>query len=409
VVDSLQRSGRASPARIRLLATVGPAFVAAVAYVDPGNFATNFAAGADSGYGLAWAIVLASAAAILVQYVTSKAGLATGASLPELCRSRFGRRANIVLWLQAEVVAMATDLAEFVGAAVGLHLVFGVPLLPAGLITAVVAFAVLALEQRHRSRFVKAVTAMLLGVAGCFGYLVLVAGDQRPGALAAGLVPHVGDSTALTLVVGIVGATVMPHVIYAHSALQAQRGLDAAERHRRLRLNRLDCAIGLSIAGCVNLSMLCVAAVLPSGAAPSGDLGSVHSALELVGKGCALAFGVALILSGFASSSVGTYAGQVVMSGFINRRIPLLARRLVTMLPSLVVLGSAADPSQALVYSQVVLSFGIPFALVPLVLVSRDRTTMGVMANRPMTTALLALVAAVITAMNLYLVYRVIR
>ena len=408
MADRVAGPPRVISGRARLLTTMGPAFVAAVAYVDPGNFATNFAAGVDYGYGLAWAIVAASVAAVLVQYVTSKTGLATGSTLPELCRARFGRRTNRVLWVQAEVVAMATDLAEFVGAAVGLHIVFGIPLLPAGLITAVVAFAVLALEQQGRGRFVVVVTAMFLAVAACFGYLFLVVGEQSLSALGSGLVPRLADSSALTLVVGIIGATVMPHVIYAHSALQIHKGTDAEERHRRLRLNRLDCVVGLTIAGAVNLSMLCVAAVLPPGSELSGDLESVHAVLGTVSAGAALAFGLALILSGFASSSVGTYAGQIVMSGFIDRRIPLVVRRLVTMVPSLVVLGFAVDPSQALVYSQVVLSFGIPFALVPLVLVSRDRRTMGPMVNRRATTAVLCLVTVVISALNLYLVYRVV-
>ncbi|SHM64484.1 manganese transport protein [Cryptosporangium aurantiacum] len=386
---------------------MGPAFVAAVAYVDPGNFATNFAGGIEFGYGLAWVIVLANLVATLVQYVTSKAGLATGRSLPELCRERFGRRANLALWLQAEVVAMATDLAEFVGAAVGLHLVFGMPLLPAGLLTAVVAFTILALEQQGRRRFVVAVAALLLIVAGGFGYLLFAAGTQDGGALAAGLVPQLPGDGALALIVGIVGATVMPHVIYAHSALQKPAFIadDVVERRRRLRLNRWDCIVGLSTAGAINLAMLCVAAALPvvDGAT---DLDSIHATLRAVaGSGAALAFGIALIASGFASASVGTYAGQVVMAGFLNRRIPLFVRRGLTMLPSLVVLGTAVDPSQALVISQIVLSFGIPFALVPLVLVTRDPRVMKEMVNRRATTVAMAVISAVISALNLYLIY----
>ncbi|GAA3384991.1 Nramp family divalent metal transporter [Cryptosporangium minutisporangium] len=387
---------------------MGPAFVAAVAYVDPGNFATNFAGGVEFGYQLAWVIVLANLVATLVQYVTSKAGLATGRSLPELCRERFGRRTNLALWLQAEVVAMATDLAEFVGAAVGLHLVFGMPLLPAGLLTAVVAFTILALEQRKQRRFVIAVVALLLVVAGGFGYLLFAAGTQHYGDLAAGLVPQLPGDGALPLIVGIVGATVMPHVIYAHSALQkpAYIANDVVERGRRLRLNRWDCIIGLSTAGAINLAMLCVAAALPAGADSAADLDSIHATLgATAGAGAALAFGAALIASGFASASVGTYAGQVVMAGFLNRQIPLFLRRGLTMLPSLIVLGAAVDPTQALVVSQIVLSFGIPFALVPLVLVTRDRRVMREMVNRRAVTAAMAAISAVITGLNLYLIY----
>ena len=396
------------PSRARVaLSTLGPAFVAAIAYVDPGNFATNFAGGVRFGYQLAWVIVLANLVATLVQYVTSKAGLATGRSLPELCRERFGRRTNVLLWLQAEVVAMATDLAEFVGAAVGLHLVFGLPLLPAGLFTAVVAFAILGLEQSGQRRFIVAIAALLMVVAGGFFYLMVAAGTQHYDELAAGLVPHLPGNGALALVVGIVGATVMPHVIYAHSALQTPRYTpdDLPERRRRLRLNRWDCVIGLSTAGAINLAMLCVAAALPF-AEQTTDLESIHRGLEAtVGAGCALAFGVALIASGLASASVGTYAGQVVMSGFINRRIPLLVRRALTMIPSLIILGTAVDASRALVVSQIVLSFGIPFALVPLILVTRDPEVMADMVNRRLTTAAMALVSATIIGLNLYLIY----
>jgi len=261
--------------------------------------------------------------AIVVQYLTSKAGLATGRSLPELCRDRFGRRANVVLWLQAEVVAMATDLAEFVGAAVGLNLVFGMPLFVAGLVTAVVAFAVLALEQRGYRRFELAVIALLTLVAAGFIYVFFAVGHQQYGQLAAGLVPRLGSGDALSLTVGIIGATVMPHVVYLHSALQKDRvkagGL--SERRTLLRFNRWDCIIGLGIAGLVNLSMLCIAAALfhQPGLTGISDLGPIHQHLStLVGGGAALAFGVALMASGLSSSSVGTYAGQIVMAGFMN-------------------------------------------------------------------------------------------
>ncbi len=392
-----------------VLALLGPAFVASVAYVDPGNFATNFAGGAEHGYELVWVVVMANLMAILVQYLTSKTGLATGQSLPELCRQRYGRRVNIVLWLQAEVVAMATDLAEFVGAALGLNLVFGMPLLPAGLITAVVAFVILALEQRGYRRFELAIIALLALLGAGFIYLFFTIGGQDYMQLAAGLVPRLGGDT-LSLTVGIIGATVMPHVVYLHSALQKNR-VSAANQHERrtlLTFNKWDCIIGLGFAGLVNLAMLCIAAALfhKPGRPDISDLGPIHDHLAtLIGGGAALAFGIALIASGLSSSSVGTYAGQVVMAGFMNWRIPLFARRTLTMLPALIVIGLAVNTTQALIYSQIVLSFGIPFALIPLLLVTRTRETMTDMVNRRLTSALMLLITVVITTLNLFLLY----
>jgi manganese transport protein len=393
-----------------VLALFGPAFVASVAYVDPGNFATDFSGGAEHGYQLVWVIVMANLMATLVQYLTSKAGLATGRDLPELCRDRFGRRTNMVLWLQAEVMAMATDLAEFVGAAVGLNLVFGMPLLPAGMATAVVAFAILSLEQRGYRHFELAVIALLGFVAAGFLYLFFAAGQQHYGQLAAGLVPRLSGGDTLSLTVGIIGATVMPHVVYLHSALQKDRvrAADASERRTLLRYNKWDCIIGLGIAGLVNLSMLCIAAALfhKPGLTGISDFGSIHDHLgTLVGGGAALAFGIALMASGFSSSSVGTYAGQIVMAGFINRRISLLLRRALTMLPSILILALAVNTSQALVYSQIVLSFGIPFALVPLLLVTRDADVMHDMANRRTTTVLMFGTTLIISSLNIYLLY----
>ena len=407
VTPSALRPGRRYRAALSLL---GPAFVVSVAYVDPGNFATNFAGGAEHGYALAWVVVMASVMAVLVQYLAAKVGLSTGRTLPELCRDRFGRRANALLWVQAEVVAMATDLAEFVGAAVGLNLVFGVPLLAAGLITAVVAFVILGLEQRCRRRFELAIIALLTLVGAGFGYLFLAAGEQRYGQLAAGLAPRLSGAGTLSLAVGIIGATVMPHVVYLHSALHKNRtrATGRGQRRRLLTANKWDCIVGLGAAGLVNLAMLCVAAALfhKPGLAGISDLGAVHSHLAtLAGGGAALAFGVALMASGLSSSSVGTYAGQVVMAGFMNWHVPVAARRVVTMLPSLVILALAVNPSQALVYSQIVLSFGIPFALIPLLLISRDRAVMTDKVNRRLTNNLMLLTTIIITALNLGLLY----
>jgi len=391
------------------LGLLGPAFVAAVAYVDPGNFATNFAGGASSGYELLWVIVMANLMAVLIQYLTSKVGLATGRSLPELCRERYGIRVNAVLWLQAEVVAMATDLAEFVGAAIGLNLVFGIPLFAAGLITAAVAFAVLALQQQGYRRFELAVIALLAFVGLGFLYLFFAAGGQDYRQAADGLAPHLSGGT-MGLTVGIVGATVMPHVVYLHSALQTGRVKAAGKEERRTLLiwNRRDCLIALGIAGLVNMAMLCIAAALfhKPGLTGISELGPVYTRLgSLVGGGAALAFGIGLMASGLSSSSVGTYAGQVVMSGFMNWHIPLAVRRALTMLPSLLVLALAVNTSQALICSQIVLSFGIPFAIIPLLLITRDRGIMTDMTNRRLTSALMMVATVTIISFNLYLLY----
>ena len=398
-----------SPGRLRgSIALLGPAFVAAVAYVDPGNFATNFTAGAKYGYTLVWVIVLANLVAMLVQYLSAKAGVATGRDLPELCREYLPKRVSRGLWVQAEIIAMATDLAEFVGAAVGLYLLFHVPLFTAGLITAAVAFGILALEQRGYRRIEVAIVALLGIVSLGFLYDLLVVGAD-PAAVAGGLVPRLAGSDSLLLVCGIIGATVMPHVIYLHSALTKSRVAcrDDAEKHEVLRFQRVDVVIGLGVAGLINLSMLVVAAALFNGNGRS-DIDSIeaaHAGLgQMVGGGAALAFAVALLASGLSSSSVGTYAGQVVMQGFIRRRIPLLIRRGVTMAPALLVLGLGLPPTDSLVISQVVLSFGIPFALVPLLMVTRRRDIMGPFVNNRLTNAAAGTVAALIIGLNAYLI-----
>jgi manganese transport protein len=392
-----------------VVALLGPAFVAAVAYIDPGNFATNFSAGAKFGYALIWVIVAANLMAMVVQYLSAKTGVATGRDLPELCREHLPRSVSRGLWVQAEIIAMATDLAEFVGAAIGLNLLFHVPLFPAGLITAVIAFAILALEQRGYRRFELAIAALLGIVLLGFAYdLALVGTDTS--AVAAGLVPHFPGGDSVLLAAGIIGATVMPHVVYLHSALTKSRVFcrDDGERFQLLRFQRLDVVIGLGAAGLINLSMLMVAASVfhRAGGAGADSIQAAHAGLgQLIGGSAALAFAVALLASGLSSSSVGTYAGQVVMQGFIRRRIPLMVRRGVTMLPALVVLGLGLPATESLVISQVVLSFGIPFALVPLWLITRRVDIMGPFVNRPITSLLLGCITALIVALNLYLIF----
>ena len=399
-----------SRGRLRgVVALLGPAFVAAVAYIDPGNFATNFSAGARYGYLLVWVIVVANLMAMLVQYLSAKAGVATGRDLPELCREHLPRPVSRGLWVQAELIAMATDLAEFVGAAVGLNLLFGVPLFPAGLVTAVVAFAILALEQRGYRRFELAICGLLGIVFLGFAYDLLVVGGD-PAGIAGGLVPSFAGPDSVLLAAGIIGATVMPHVVYLHSALTKARVScrDDAERWEVLRFQRLDVLVGLGAAGLINLSMLFIAASLfnRTGRSDVDSIEAAHAGLaQLVGGGAALAFAVALLASGLSSSSVGTYAGQVVMQGFIRRRIPLFLRRGLTMLPALVVLGLGLPATGSLVVSQVVLSFGIPFALVPLVLLTRRADIMGSFVNRPLTTAATGCIASMIIVLNVYLLY----
>jgi manganese transport protein len=373
--------------RVRTTLTLlGPAFVAAIAYVDPGNFATNIAGGAKYGYLLLWVILAANLMAMLIQTLSAKVGIATGKNLPELCRERFPRPVSWGLWVQAELIAMATDLAEFIGAAIALNLLFGVPLCVAGLMTGGVAL-------------------ILLGfLYDTFSVTHDVSGIVR------GFLPSFAGTDSILLATGILGATVMPHVIYLHSALTQDRipARDDRERRSLMRFGKADVLIAMGVAGLINMSMLIVAGSLFHGQASGIDSieGAYDGFEKYAGAGAALAFALALLASGFASSSVGTYSGQVVMQGFIARTIPLAVRRLVTMAPALIVLAIGLDPSRALIMSQVVLSFGIPFALVPLVLLTSRRDLMGSLVNRRVTTIVASVVAALISALNLFLLYQ---
>jgi len=387
---------------------LGPAFIAAVAYVDPGNFATNMAAGATFGYLLLWVVLAANLMAMLVQSMSAKLGVATRKNLPEVCRERLSQRTNIVLWIQAEVIAMATDIAEFVGAAIGLNLLFGIALFPAALLTGGAAMIILALQARGFRRL-EAVIAALIGViVGAFAFQVFLA-EPSPSGIAGGFVPGFSGTESVLLGVGIIGATVMPHVIYLHSALTQHRviGVTEEEKRRLFRFELVDVVIAMSIAGVINMCMLVIAAstFYEQGLVDVGDdLTEVYEALgTYLGSNADLLFGIALLASGLSSSSVGTMAGQVVMQGFIGRQIPLFLRRLVTMLPAFVVVAIGVDPSRALVLSQVVLSFGIPFALIPLILFCRNRELMGSLVNRRTTTIAGVLVATVIIALNAFL------
>jgi manganese transport protein len=401
-------------AKGRLRATLtmlGPAFVAAIAYVDPGNFATNVQGGAQFGYLLLWVVLAANLMAMLIQYLSAKLGIVTGRNLPELCREHYPRWVSAGLWVQAEVMAMSTDIAEFLGAALGLNLLFHVPLLPAGVMTGVLAFGILELQRHGFRRFELAITGLLGIIFLGFLYETLKIGPSAHGSLHGTFIPRLDGSQSVYLAVGIIGATVMPHAIYLHSALTQGRMpvRDDKERGRVLRFERLDILIALGLAGIINMSMLAVAAKLFHTPALSGlsTIQQAHAEFgRLVGGTAALAFAVALLASGASSSSVGTYAGQVVMAGFVNLRIPLLLRRAVTMIPALVVLAVGVSPTNALVLSQVVLSFGIPFALFPLVLLSRRRDVMGVHVNRRLTTWTAVAISGLISVLNVYLLVR---
>jgi manganese transport protein len=390
---------------------LGPAFVAAVAYVDPGNFATNISGGAQFGYLLLWVILCSNLMAMLIQSMSAKLGIATGKNLPEVCRDRFPRPVTIFLWLQAEIIAMATDLAEFIGAALALNLLFGIPLLPAGLLTGVGVFGILAL-QRRGFRPLEAVISSLIGVIVLgFAFQMFYARPPAERILAGLFTPQFAGTESVLLASGILGATVMPHVIYLHSALTQRRveGRTDEEKKKIFSFERIDVVIAMAIAGTINASMLITAAALfhANGFTGVGDIDKAFEQLKVVASdNAAILFGVALLSSGFSSSSVGTMSGQVVMQGFINRRIPLFLRRLITMLPALTILAIGLNPSRSLVISQVVLSFGIPFALIPLLLFCRNRNLMGVLVNHRLTTAVATVVVTLIVCLNVFLLYR---
>ncbi len=395
-------------ARFRLLPFLGPAFIACVAYIDPGNFATNIAGGSQFGYRLVWVIVTANLLAMLIQTLSAKLGIATGRNLPEVCRDRLSARSAFLLWLQAEAIAMATDLAEFLGAAIGFHLLFGFGLFVSALISGVAAFAILEL-QRFGVRLLEAVIATLVGVIGiCYLAELWLAHPDYGAVVHHAVVPQFGGSEAVLLAVGILGATVMPHVIYLHSALTQDRLVPETDEDAQtlLRYTRIDVMIAMTIAGLINVAMLVVAAstFFKTGLLHVNSLETAHRTLEpILGRASGALFALALIASGLSSSAVGTLSGQVVMQGFIRRQIPVALRRLVTMVPAFVVIRIGVDPSRTLVLSQVVLSFGIPFALIPLVLFTARRDVMGSLVNRRVTTVVASLVATLIVGLNIFL------
>ncbi|WP_255354815.1 Nramp family divalent metal transporter [Mycobacterium sp. Root135] len=388
---------------------LGPAFVAAIAYVDPGNVAANVSAGAQYGFLLVWVILVANVMAGLVQYLSAKLGLVTGRTLPEAVADHSRTRTRVAYWLQAELVAMATDLAEVVGGAIALYLLFDLPLLVGGVITGVVSIFLLAVQNRRGQRvFERIVTGLLLVIAVGFLTSLFVA-PPAPSDVIGGLVPKFDGAESILLATAMLGATVMPHAVYLHSALARDRHGqpdEGAPRRHLLRATRYDVGLAMLVAGAVNLAMLLVAATNLQGVDNTDSIEGAYAAVQnSLGHTVALFFAIGLLASGLASTSVGAYAGAMIMQGLLRKSYPLLLRRVVTLIPALVVLAIGVDPSRALVLSQVVLSFGIPFALVPLIRLTSSRTLMGGDVNHRVTTALGWTVAGIISVLNVVLIY----
>ena len=395
----------------RLLPFLGPAFIASVAYVDPGNFATNIQGGAQFGYMLLWVITASNLMAMLTQALSAKLGIATGKNLAEHCRDQFPRWVVWAMWIIMEFVAMATDLAEFLGAALGFNLLFGMPLFVAGVLTGVVTFAILALE-RHGFRPLEAVITSLVGVIA-FCYLIeTVLGRPDWGKIVySAVVPHFSGRESVLLATGILGATVMPHVVFLHSALTQGRIVvrDPMQLRRLFRYECVDVTLAMGVAGLVNGAMLIMAAAtfFEKGLTSVGTIEEAHRTLApLLGSASSWVFAVSLLASGLSSSTVGTMSGQVIMQGFVHWLIPIWLRRMLTMLPALIVIGIGLDPTRTLVLSQVVLSFGLPFALVPLALFTARTDLMGVLVNHRLTSVMFGLVTSLIVALNLFLLYQ---
>lgn len=396
----------------KLLPFMGPAFIASIAYMDPGNFATNISGGARYGYLLVWVIIASNLMAMLIQSLSAKLGIATGRNLAEMCRDQFPRPMVLAMWGVSEVVAMATDLAEFLGAALGFHLLFGIDLLPAAILTGITTFIILGLERRGFRPLEAVISAMVGVIAAC--YLAETILDNPDWHLigASIVTPRFEGTDSVLLAVGILGATVMPHVIFLHSALTQNRIVvrDPHQQRRLFRFTLIDIGIAMGLAGIINASMLIMAAATfhTGGMTNVGSIEEAYRTLEpLLGSAASVIFAISLLAAGLSSSAVGTMAGQVIMQGYLRRQVPIWVRRLVTMVPALVIIALQVDPTWALVISQVVLSFGIPFALIPLVLFTRQRKLMGPLVNMRITTVAASLVAGLIVFLNLYLLYGV--
>jgi manganese transport protein len=394
----------------RLLPFLGPAFIASIAYVDPGNFATNIESGAEFGYTLLWVIVASNLMAMLIQTLSAKLGIATGKNLAEQCRLHFSRPLVIVMWFLMELVAIATDLAEFIGAALGFNLLLGIPLIIGGVLTAVATFLILGLE-RYGFRPLEAVITSFVGIiAACYLIETIMDKPVWRDVLLHAVTPRFSGTESVLLATGIIGATVMPHAIFLHSALTQGRIVvkDPLKLRRLFRFEIADVLIAMGIASLVNAAMLIMAASTfhTTGLTHIASIEEAHRTLQpLLGNAAQVVFGLSLLASGLSSSAVGTSAGQVIMQGFLDRHIPVYLRRLITIIPSLVVISIGLDPTRTLVISQVVLSFGLPFAIIPLMIFTADKKIMGTLVNKKVTTLLGGVVAALIIALNVYLLY----
>lgn len=394
----------------RILPFMGPAFIASVAYVDPGNFATNISGGAQFGYLLLWVIIASNLMAMLIQTLSAKLGIATGRNLAEHCRLKYHRGTTIGLWVLMEVVAMATDLAEFLGAAVGFNLLFGIPLWAAAILTGVTTFIILALE-RYGFRSLEAVITGFVSVIAISYIIEIFLGKPDWTQVAQhAFLPKFNGSASIVLAAGILGATVMPHAIYLHSSLTQNRVVvkEPALLKKLFHYEIVDVVVAMGVASLVNGAMLIMSAATfhAQGLTQVGTLEEAYKTLEpLLGRAASWVFAISLLFSGLSSASVGTMAGQIIMQGFMNFEIPVWLRRMITMIPSIVIIALGVDPTKALVISQVLLSFGLPFAIIPLISFTSDRKIMGVLVNRKGTKALAMLVAGIILVLNVYLLY----
>jgi manganese transport protein len=396
----------------RAITLLGPAFVAAVAYVDPGNFAANFSAGAKYGYTLLWVLVAANLMASLVQYLSAKIGLVTGMSLPEVVATTLGRKSRIAYWFQAEIVAIACDLAEVIGGAIALNLLFHLPLLLGAIITGIVSLALLLLYNKRGQRLFERVIFGLLLIIPIGFFAGLIIQPPNGGEALAGLLPQIHNGDMLLLAAAMLGATVMPHVIYLHSALSRDRhGKKAGEELRRLlRATKIDVGVAMLIAGSVNIAMLLLAAASLRGQPNTDSLAGIFHALGTqLSPVIGALFGLSLLVSGFASTSVGSQAGVVIMDGLLKRQIPLFIRRIITIIPAIIIIALGLDPTQALIVSQVLLSFGIPFALIPLLLATSSSKVMGQQRNSRPLSGLLIVMTGIIVVLNLGLIVLTIR
>jgi manganese transport protein len=393
-----------------ILPFLGPAFIACVAYIDPGNFATNIQGGSAFGYNLLWVVVLANLMAMLLQTMSAKLGLATGKNLAEVARDEFPRPAVYGMWVISEVAAMATDLAEFLGASLGLYLLFHIPLVIATLVTGVATYAILMLERKGFRPLEAVITALVGVIALCYLIETMLSRPAWGQVALHSVVPWEGSGESVLFTVGIIGATVMPHVIYLHSSLTQMRIVPRSEREARriFHFTIPDVVIAMGLAGLINMAMLYMAAATfhAHGRTGVADINSAYQTLTpLLGGAASLVFAISLLASGLSSSTVGTMAGQVIMQGFVGFTIPIWVRRVVTMLPAIFIAAAGIDPTRTLVISQIVLSFVLPLPVIMLVLFTRRRDLMGSLVNHPATSALAALCAAVILTLNVLLLY----